>query len=676
MSDVEQFKAAMAGRGIIPPDKLIADGALHRCDVEGKRGKGDAAYILHLDGIAAGGFENWRDGLDWQNWRAEIGRPLTPDEEAAGRAAIQKARREREAENVKRKTEAREACDHAWSAAKPASHEHPYLVKKGVKSHGLRVTANGRLLVPVREGRTLHSLQFIDGDGTKRFKIGGRKQGCYFSIGKPDGVLCICEGYATGASIHESTGYAVAIAFDAGNLEAVAKALRAKLPDVRMVLCADDDWQTEGNPGLTKAREAAQTIGAAVAVPVFEGERQPADTDFNDMAAKQGADAVMAVIEAARDNHASLINVKVSGEVEAAANPSTEQLTSEGEGEADAPAKSDNVPLTLTDKRLAELASLSGVEYDRIREKEAKALNIRVGTLDKEVAKHRHEQSSAAGINFAEVELWNAPVRPDELLSDIAVTIKRFIICQDETANAAALWVAMTWFMDVVQIAPLAVITAPEKRCGKSQLLTLLGKLVYRPLASSNISPAAVFRAIDAWEPTLLVDEADAFMKDNEDMRNLLNGGHTRDQAYVIRVVGEDFTPTRFNIWGAKAISGIGSLADTLMDRAIILELRRKMPHENVERIRYAEPGLFDELASKLARFARDNKEAIRRARPYLPHALNDRAQDNWEPLFSIADVAGDEWAALARHAALTLSNSGEDSTSGHLEKPLFLRIC
>lgn len=222
----------------------------------------------------------------------------------------------------------------------------------------------------------------------------------------------------------------------------------------------------------------------------------------------------------------------------------------------------------------------------------------------------------------------------------------------------------MTWFIDVVQVAPLAVITAPEKRCGKSQLLFLLGRLVNRPLTASNISPAALFRAIDAWQPTLLVDEADAFMRDNEELRGLLNCGHTRESAYTVRVVGENFVPTKFNVWGAKALAGIGHLADTLMDRAITLELRRKLPDENVERLRYAEPNLFTSLASKLARFADDYRNAVRHSRPQLPPSLNDRAQDNWEPLLAIADQAGGAWSGLARDAALKLSGSEQEAVS------------
>lgn len=312
---------------------------------------------------------------------------------------------------------------------------------------------------------------------------------------------------------------------------------------------------------------------------------------------------------------------------------------------------------------LERLATLSLMEYDRIRKEQAKALGVRESTLDKMVADLRRD-STDAGLDFADVEPWADRIAPAALLSEVSDTVRRFIICQPETAHAVALWVGMTWLMDVVQVAPLAVITAPEKRCGKSLLLSLLGRLCYRPLTASNITSAALFRVVDAWRPTLLVDEADAFVKENEELRGLLNCGHTRDSAYIVRTVGENFTPTRFNVWGAKAMAGIGHLADTLMDRAIILELRRRLPHESVERLRHAEPGLFDDLAAKLARFAKDFRDTIRRARPELPANLNDRAQDNWEPLLAIADVAGGTWPDLARKAALKLSSMDSPTMS------------
>jgi putative DNA primase/helicase len=280
----------------------------------------------------------------------------------------------------------------------------------------------------------------------------------------------------------------------------------------------------------------------------------------------------------------------------------------------------------------------------------------------------RMEERQESRQPFAEVEPWHEPINPAELLTEINNTIRRFIVCQPETAHAATLWIAMTWFMDVIQIAPLAVITAPEKRCGKSQLLFLLGRMVSRPLPASNITPAALFRSIDAWQPTLLIDEADAFMRENEELRGLLNCGHTRDSAYTIRVVGEDHTPKPFFVWGAKALAGIGHLAETLMDRAIILELRRKLGDEKVERLRHSGAAIFNTLSSKLARFSQDYAEKVKQSQPALPNSLNDRAQDNWEPLISIAEIAGGDWPRLATVAALKLSGETTRSQSISVE--------
>jgi len=376
-------------------------------------------------------------------------------------------------------------------------------------------------------------------------------------------------------------------------------------------------------------------VGGVVAIPDFGTDRPDGATDFNDMADLLDLETVGRAITGA---------LMAEPAPEAGNTPDTLMEGDTNTNEAE------------TIKRLA---ALSPVEYDRTRKAEAKALGIRPDTLDTLVKQARKDEEKT-GLDFDDVEPWPHPVNPAELLTEVSATVRRFIICQPETADAVALWACMTWFMDVVQIAPLAVITAPEKRCGKTQLLSLLRRITYRPLTASNISPAALFRSIDAWKPTLLVDEADAFMRDNEELRGLLNCGHTRDSAYIIRTVGETFTPTRFNVWGAKALAGIGHLADTLMDRAVTLELRRKLPHEVVDRLRYAEPGLFDDLAAKLARFAEDRRDDVRRARPALPVTLNDRAQDNWEPLLAIADVAGGTWPDLARKAALKFS--GVDS--------------
>jgi hypothetical protein len=207
-------------------------------------------------------------------------------------------RHERECEDAQRKVEAREKAAAIWQRAAPAADDHPYLVSKGVKAHGLRLH-NGALVVPMRDGAELHSLQFIGAEGEKRFLACARVSGCYFAIGEPNGTLCIAEGYATGASIFEATGYAVAVAFNAGNLLPVARALRARFPGLRLILCADDDAATQGNPGRTKAGEAAQAVVGFLAIPEFGDARPEGATDFNDLQRLAGPAAVRACIEAA-----------------------------------------------------------------------------------------------------------------------------------------------------------------------------------------------------------------------------------------------------------------------------------------------------------------------------------------------------------------------------------------
>jgi putative DNA primase/helicase len=177
--------------------------------------------------------------------------------------------RQREDENAKRQKLAAASAYERWMAASPCT-QHEYLTRKGIQPHGAKIEGD-KLLIAMRDtSGMLHSLQTIAPDGIKMFMSGGRIKGCYFAIGKLKGALIVCEGFATGASIHECTGHAVAVAFNAGNLEAVAIALRSKYPDLKIIIAADDDHQTSGNPGLTKANAAVKAAYASLAVPVFK----------------------------------------------------------------------------------------------------------------------------------------------------------------------------------------------------------------------------------------------------------------------------------------------------------------------------------------------------------------------------------------------------------------------
>ena len=310
MNALDQFRSAMRVRQIIPPEAIVADGKIHRCNAEGKGGHGDAAYLLHLDGIPAGGFENHRDGLGWENWRAEVGRKLSPAVESALQARIQAQRQAREREEADRLADTKARAQSIWEASARTVGDHPYLVAKGIAAHGARIFSGemtiagmdckGALIVPMRDcAGELCQLQLISADGDKRFLPGRKPSGLYYSIGRLSAVVCIAEGFATGATVAEATGHAVAVAFDCGNLQAVAAVMRAKMPTARIILCADDDYRTSGNPGLTRAATAAMSIGGYLARPDFHAARPAGGTDFNDLAKLDGAERVRRCIESA-----------------------------------------------------------------------------------------------------------------------------------------------------------------------------------------------------------------------------------------------------------------------------------------------------------------------------------------------------------------------------------------
>src|SRR5262249_16894181 len=163
--------------------------------------------------------------------------------------------------------------------------------------------------------------------------------------------------------------------------------------------------------------------------------------------------------------------------------------------------------------------------------------------------------------------------------------------------------------------------------------------------------------------PTLLIDEADTFVRNNEEMRGILNSGHSKAAAHAIRNVeiNGEYKPQRFSTWAPKAIATIRSLADTLEDRAIIVQLQRKPPGAKAERLGRGDNEWFSALRSQAARWSMDNFDKLIDPDPQVPEALNDRAADNWRPLLAIADLAGGEWPQLARQACLTLSGESPE---------------
>ena len=280
---IAAFRDAMHGAGIAPPDRIEPDGLLHRFHVEGDRaGSLNGWYLLHLDGRPAGGFGNWKSGTR-ATWTAAGARLDEAERERVARlieAARVKAKAERRAEHEVRAEEARRE----WSRTVAPDPKHPYLLAKGVKPHNLR-QLGGWLIVPLFDAYgLLWNVQRVMPDGVKRFRP-GRAGGLFSPIGElaNPARLLICEGWATGATLHEETAHPVLCAMYASNLLPVATAARSAWPGAELVICADNDRCTAGNPGVTKATEAAKATGARLIVPEFPAAAP--GTDFNDLAA-------------------------------------------------------------------------------------------------------------------------------------------------------------------------------------------------------------------------------------------------------------------------------------------------------------------------------------------------------------------------------------------------------
>jgi putative DNA primase/helicase len=271
-------------------------------------------------------------------------------------------------------------------------------------------------------------------------------------------------------------------------------------------------------------------------------------------------------------------------------------------------------------------------------------------------------------VTFEVLEPWPDPVDGAALLEALVAEVDRYIATlSPATRVAIALWIVHTYTLADCTTSPYLAISSPVLRCGKTRLLTLLGALVPRRLFTSHISPSALFRTIEKYRPTLLIDEGDTFVakKDNDELRGLLNSGHTRSTAEVIRAVGEEHEPRRFSTWCAKAIALLGKLPATLADRSIEIALRRRAAGEGVARLRLDQ---IDAdcltLRRQALRWVSDHGAELAAADPELPAALHDRACDNWRPLLALADLAGGDWPARARAAACALSTLDDDTIS------------
>ena len=297
---INSFRQAIESHGLQPGDNIVP-GRFHRFPGAKKSGGNRAGWAKLFDDGRGGVFGDHSTGLS-ECWQLTSDNEWTPAEQESFRRQVADAKRQGERERKERQQRAADEATLKYDAAQPATNDHPYLKAKNVKAHGLRLDGES-LVVPLWDGEgALSSLQFIDKDGGKRFMPGGGKKACYFTIGgKPEEVLLIAEGYATAATLHEATGYTVAVAFDAGNLKAVGEVLRLNFPNIGLIFCADDDHMSNGNPGKTKAYEAALALGGVVAMPCFGWNRSDHMTDFNDLACHRGLHVVEDCVMIARN---------------------------------------------------------------------------------------------------------------------------------------------------------------------------------------------------------------------------------------------------------------------------------------------------------------------------------------------------------------------------------------
>jgi putative DNA primase/helicase len=625
MSREKSFCTAMSAHGIEYSGELYFDGRLHRFKANGDNAR-NSWYVLHDGTPAAGAYGCWKRGVK-ETWCERNG-SLSLAESQRVRACWQKADAKLKTETAALQKKARKLATWILNRSRPARSLHRYLASKSVKVYGDVREYRGVVVLPLRDlNGELHSLQFVGADGAKRFLRGGRVAGCFFTLAdKADGPLTICEGYATGASIYEATGYAVICALNSRNLPEVAKAVRELWPQREIIIAADNDqWTTAPpNPGLTKATAAAKAIHAKLAVPQFK-DNASEPTDFNDLALAEGLDAVEQQIGAAE------------------------------------------VPRETDADTYARLAALSPAEYDRCRETEATALGIRVKTLDAQVEQRRRwtggNDSTVQGrqIDLPETEPWPDPVDGAEVLDAIAKCHRDYVALPDYAADVCALWEAHCHCFEAFDITPRLNVTSPEKGCGKTTLLDVIALFVPRPLRTENLTAAVLFRLIEARQPTVLADEYDSWLRDDEELRSMFNAGHRRG-GQALRCEGDNHEVRAFRVFGPAALCGIGALPGTLHDRSIVIGLERAKRGEIPKRFDSRRTNCENELCRKLARWSMDNRGHLESCDPVLPEGASNRLADNWRPLSAIAEVAGGDWPRRCADAFAKLTRNDADA--------------
>ena len=314
------------------------------------------------------------------------------------------------------------------------------------------------------------------------------------------------------------------------------------------------------------------------------------------------------------------------------------------------------------------LAALEPIEYEVARVKAVERLGVRASILDREVAKTRRalgletDQDDGQGraVKIVNVLPWHEPVDGDMLAATLTCAIKNYVVIRAEAADAIALWVLHTWLVNWFSISPRLAVISPTKGCGKTTVLRLLNKIVRRPKRAGSISPPALFRAVEQFQPTILLDETEKYIEHGSDLHALLNEGHCKGGT-VLRVLGEKLELREFSIFGAVAFARNGPLPDDLAQRSIIIEMQRRRSDEELAELRDDRSEPLQKIVRMCARWAEDSAGEVNEIDPEMGILIN-RDADNWRPLFAIADVIGSDWPERIREAAAALAPRESES--------------
>ena len=315
------------------------------------------------------------------------------------------------------------------------------------------------------------------------------------------------------------------------------------------------------------------------------------------------------------------------------------------------------------------LAALDPVNYEVARAEAAKRLGMRASVLDRVVAKKRRDlgldtgdedEGQGRAVKIVDVPPWHEPVAGDQVAEMLAAAVKIYAVLSDSAADAIALWILHTWLANEFTISPRLAVTSPTKGCGKTTILRLLNKLVRRPKRAGSISPSALFRVVEKFQPCVLLDETEKYIEQGSDLHALLNEGHAKGGT-VLRVLGEKFELREFAVFSPVAFARNGRLPDDLEQRSIIIEMQRRRSDEPLSELRDDRCESLQRVARMCARWAEDTAPLVGDTDPDMGLMINRNA-DNWRPLFAIADVIGEDWPGRIREAAEALAPRESDS--------------